>query len=1853
MRQSTNDVILGWPFCRSHNIAINPTSGTAKIGSSSVPLLSRPPLAPPVSDAFVCRTTILPPNSVSKVPVRLSSSRGDPPCDFVGVFERDPRRVTYDGVATARTVANVQQGCSMVQVLNTNNHPVRIPERINIGQFHATSDPDAAYTIADAADTLPVVPPTQKAKVRVPKTSLPVIDLSDIGLPQPQLQELSDCLEANRDCFSTGSFDLGRTDLVQHRIDTGDAAPIKQRPYRTPVHRREVLRNQIAEMLDHDVIEPSTSPWASPVVIVTKKDGSPRFCVDYRKLNAVTVPDAHPLPRIDDTLDAMAGSCYFSTLDMRSAYWQVPVHPDDRHKTAFITSDNLWQFKRLPFGLMNSGATFQRLVQLCLAGVGWDVCLAYLDDSVVFTRTFDDHLHALQEVFTRFRRAGLKLNPAKCRFAQQEVTFLGHVVSRHGVAPDPANTCRVRDWPTPTCQKDARSFLGLASFYRKFVPGFATVAEPLVRLTDKNHRFKWTPACQTAFEHLKTQLTSPPLLAFPDFSREFYLATDASTFDIGAVLTQDHGTTRCVVAYASKTLSKTQRRWSTYDREFWAAVWAIRQFRPYLYGRQFQLSTDHRPLLSCRDTPLGDGITQERRTRWAIELSTYEFDIQYRPGCINNDADALSRRPPSPTPADAAPEDVILRDAPSRAEVPPPPVSTPAPDVPSYAEAQAVVNAREDHGFNVAAPAPDVPSYAEAQEATDSDDDRDRDYGDQPTAAHVRSTHLATTPAIDFLEAQLNDTTLREVRRWLQDGAGQPPVLAARDRRRDLLAYHHEFDSLFLKDDLLYRQPTDLPPTAAPQLVLPRALADRVLPSLHDDTTTGHFGPARTLRRARDRFYWPGMTLDVARYCRECASCQQRRPPVPTPRAPFRHIVATRPFETVATDITYMPLSTAGNKYVLVVSDIFTKYVNLYAIPRQDAATVADKLFRDFIGQHGVPDLLHSDQGPQYESHLISELCTRLGIRKSRTSPYHHTERSYEVFTRFRRAGLKLNPAKCRFAQQEVTFLGHVVSRHGVAPDPANTCRVRDWPTPTCQKDARSFLGLASFYRKFVPGFATVAEPLVRLTDKNHRFKWTPACQTAFEHLKTQLTSPPLLAFPDFSREFYLATDASTFDIGAVLTQDHGTTRCVVAYASKTLSKTQRRWSTYDREFWAAVWAIRQFRPYLYGRQFQLSTDHRPLLSCRDTPLGDGITQERRTRWAIELSTYEFDIQYRPGCINNDADALSRRPPSPTPADAAPEDVILRDAPSRAEVPPPPVSTPAPDVPSYAEAQAVVNAREDHGFNVAAPAPDVPSYAEAQEATDSDDDRDRDYGDQPTAAHVRSTHLATTPAIDFLEAQLNDTTLREVRRWLQDGAGQPPVLAARDRRRDLLAYHHEFDSLFLKDDLLYRQPTDLPPTAAPQLVLPRALADRVLPSLHDDTTTGHFGPARTLRRARDRFYWPGMTLDVARYCRECASCQQRRPPVPTPRAPFRHIVATRPFETVATDITYMPLSTAGNKYVLVVSDIFTKYVNLYAIPRQDAATVADKLFRDFIGQHGVPDLLHSDQGPQYESHLISELCTRLGIRKSRTSPYHPQGDGQVERFNRTMKDILAKCLAGRENDWDRILPHVALAYNTSLHTTTKRSPFYLVHGREARLPVDVACQLPATTAHLADLTTAITSVRDAIAQSHQTQDQQQAPRVNYHQYRVGDRVWLHHPPSALYKLRLPWTGPFTVIATLPPGEPAPILYRIQHDTGRQRQQVVHHNRLKPYIAPTRRLLPAPPAAAPDNRRRLPDAGHLGFAGFLQQHHLRPPDLPAAQPDPPPPAPVPVQLPAVPAPAVRTRSGRISRPPTLFMDLDYN
>ena len=354
------------------------------------------------------------------------------------------------------------------------------------------------------------------------------------------------------DVFALDSSELGSTDLVTHTIDTGDSPPIKQSARRTPFALRQVMEEMVEKMLEQGVVEPSHSPWSSPVVLVEKKDGSKRFCVDYRRLNSVTKMDVFPLPRIDDTLDSLAQSKYFTTLDLASGFWQVKINPESQEKTAFATHSGLYEFRVMPFGLCNSPATFQRLMENVLAGLTKKSCMVYIDDVLVIGRTFQEHLGNLREVFQRLRSAGLRLKLNKCLFAGSSVVYLGFVVSREGIAPDPLKVEAVRAFPQPHDVKSLRSFLGLASYYRHFVMGFSSVANPLFTLTNKDVDFVWSEACEAAFHQLKKLLTVAPVLTFPEFDRGFL---HASGIGLGAVLTQkqDDGTVR-PVAYVSRTL---------------------------------------------------------------------------------------------------------------------------------------------------------------------------------------------------------------------------------------------------------------------------------------------------------------------------------------------------------------------------------------------------------------------------------------------------------------------------------------------------------------------------------------------------------------------------------------------------------------------------------------------------------------------------------------------------------------------------------------------------------------------------------------------------------------------------------------------------------------------------------------------------------------------------------------------------------------------------------------------------------------------------------------------------------------------------------------------------------------------------------------------------------------------------------------------------------------------------------------------------------------------------------------------------------------------------------------------------
>lgn len=315
----------------------------------------------------------------------------------------------------------------------------------------------------------------------------------------------------HQNIFAKSKGDLGVTDIIKHQINTSDAVPIKQAARRLPITKRQVVKDEVDKMIKSGVIEPSTSPWASPVVLCTKKDGSVRFCIDYRRLNSVTHKDSYHLPRIDDSLDALRGSKWFSTLDLQSGFWQVQMNNSDAEKTAFVTNGGLYQFRVMPFGLCNAPATFQRLMECVLSGLNFEICLLYIDDIIVYSDSFEQHLERLSTVLEKLHGANLKVSPKKCKMFQQQVSFLGHIVSADGIATDPDKTQAIKAWPKPETVTEVRSFLRTCAYYRRFIKSFSDIAKPLYKLTEKDSQFNWSNSCQVSFNTLKDCLTNAPI----------------------------------------------------------------------------------------------------------------------------------------------------------------------------------------------------------------------------------------------------------------------------------------------------------------------------------------------------------------------------------------------------------------------------------------------------------------------------------------------------------------------------------------------------------------------------------------------------------------------------------------------------------------------------------------------------------------------------------------------------------------------------------------------------------------------------------------------------------------------------------------------------------------------------------------------------------------------------------------------------------------------------------------------------------------------------------------------------------------------------------------------------------------------------------------------------------------------------------------------------------------------------------------------------------------------------------------------------------------------------------------------
>ncbi|XP_065438320.1 uncharacterized protein LOC135981052 [Chrysemys picta bellii] len=467
---------------------------------------------------------------------------------------------------------------------------------------------------------------------------LEAIPLSD-RLTPAQRAEIGGVLHLYQQLFSNQP---GRTNLTVHRVQTGSHPPIKCSPFRATGKTAQDLEREVNDMLALGVIQPSSSPWASPVVLVPKKDGSIRFCVDYRKLNAITVADAYPMPRPDELLDKLGGARYLTTMDLTKGYWQVPLDADARLKSAFVTPLGLYEFLTLPFGLKGAPATFQRLVDQLLRGME-SFAVAYIDDICVFSQTWEDHISQVRQVLDRLQKAGLTVKPEKCKVGMAEVSYLGHRVGSGCLKPEPAKVEVIRDWPAPQTKKQVQAFIGMAGYYRRFVPHFSAIAAPITELCKKGKPDKvvWTEECQEALRALKEALVSGPVLANPDFDKPFMVFTDASDTGLGAVLMQeDEKGERHPIVYLSKKLLPREQNYAAIEKECLAMVWALKKLEPYLFGRHFTVHTDHSPLTWLHQMKGANA----KLLRWSLLLQDYDMDVVHVKGRDNLIADALSRR---------------------------------------------------------------------------------------------------------------------------------------------------------------------------------------------------------------------------------------------------------------------------------------------------------------------------------------------------------------------------------------------------------------------------------------------------------------------------------------------------------------------------------------------------------------------------------------------------------------------------------------------------------------------------------------------------------------------------------------------------------------------------------------------------------------------------------------------------------------------------------------------------------------------------------------------------------------------------------------------------------------------------------------------------------------------------------------------------------------------------------------------------------------------------------------------------------------------------------------------------------
>ena len=865
---------------------------------------------------------VIPPYSESVIHVR---------CAKTGILRVDPaerlmRKLKVSvphGVIDAPSRANF-----VMKIANFSEKSVRLRKGVIVGMADGRPEYVICPLLTEGRTETDSLTPDQESWI------------SEVNLDHLEERLRKKVLTLLRNYASVCDGSLGTIKGTSHRIEiVPGAKPIYQQPYRCGIERRKAEEAEVQRMLQAKVITPSNAEWASPVILVPKPDGSLRFCVDYRKLNSITIRDSYPMPRMDECIDSLGSATVFSTLDCNSGYWQLPVAEQDQDKTTFTCHAGTYKFLRLPFGLRNAPATFQRAMDIILSKVRWKYVLVYLDDIIVFSNGEKQHLQHLETVLKMLREAGATLRLAKCDFFKREVTYLGHVIRPGKLAIYGKNLEAITKALPPMNKTQVRSFLGMCNVYRRFVQGYTRIAHPLTQKICKDQPESWDTLAEEelrAFEQLKRNLVTAPILALPREGHAYTLDTDASEYQLGCCLLQEQPDGALhPIGYWSRSLTTAEKNYSSTEKECLAIVWAVQHLRPYLEGQRFTIRTDHdalKWLLNLRD-PRG------RLARWSLRLQEYDFEIVYKPGKTHALADGPSR---------------LLTRGLDKSHF-----DDEIPCLPRYSKALFKAKANEA-GRSV---------WAQPQTVVN-------------TVLLTRRDHMSSPISIDeMLSEQAADDYCQWARKQMDHHTQGTCPFAI--NQHGVLTRKSNLDGSL-------------------QVIVPASLRKRLLDIAHDAPTAGHPGRAKLYQTMRRVFYWPSMTVDIHHKVEGCTLCAKNRIKEQRNVYPMRLFPATKPLEYVAMDILGpLPRTKHGMRFILVITDRFTKLTKTEPLRTITSLAVARAFCKAWVFNYGPPKVLLTDNGTQFTATFFRNVCRILRIHKVFTTEYHpQTNGQAERFNR-------------------------------------------------------------------------------------------------------------------------------------------------------------------------------------------------------------------------------------------------------------------------------------------------------------------------------------------------------------------------------------------------------------------------------------------------------------------------------------------------------------------------------------------------------------------------------------------------------------------------------------------------------------------------------------------------------------------------------------------------------------------------------------------------------------------------------------------------------------------------------------